>query len=275
MSRLTVWMMMVWLLLSASVGVAGQVGFVAHSQVSAQSQRLFGQIGLTLQGEAIQNAQVFVYTPTAPQSVLSVSQWQPEQKQTFSFDFPASHPLPGWYHLLLEIRFQDQAGVWLGSVMGVEYPFGRAERSQAKPVPTLRNSRLTWPTPPLQEMTLTVTATPHWRLEQNRLTPAAGDHLDLQLRSPDAKPLLGWRYPQLARFDWVEAGVHQSHLFPWLLHTDESGLSWHGEADGEAANALAVSWRSPYTLLLIAFGVLLLVLNRGRIGEAVRILRRR
>ncbi|MEO5352577.1 MAG: hypothetical protein H7835_05120 [Magnetococcus sp. XQGC-1] len=249
---------------------AGAVQFVAQSQVSAQAQRLFGQITLTLQGEEIKQAQVFVHTPSGPLSTLSAPTWKPEQKQTFSFDFPAAHPLPGWYHLLLEIRFQDQGGVWFSSAMGTEYRFGNPNRSSAKPLVTMRDNRLEWPTPALKEATLLLTSGPHWRLERTPLTPA-DNRLELLLRSPDESPLVGWNYNQIARLDWVEEGVHQSRIFPWVLRTDPTGKQWQGENQTEtgaaerpaAAAAEFAGLLTPSTLFFLILLLLGIYLNRG------------
>lgn len=280
MKRLVAWVVVGWLLFSPSVWAEGQVGFIAQSQVSAQSQRLFGQMELTLQGEEIGQAQVFLYGPTGPQSVLTVPNWQPEQKQTFKFDFPNAHPWPGFYHLLVEIRFQDQAGAWLSSAMGVAYRLGNAVQSQAKPVMTLRGEALEWPSPPLKEPSLTVTTGPHWRVEQTPFTPA-DSRFKLLLQTPDASPLFGWQYAQLARLDWVEEGVHQSQLFPWLLRTDATGKQWQAENQTAAnkPNAMAQlgfgGWLTPFNLLLMAFGLLVLFINRAALLNVVRRMRPR
>ena len=248
---------------------AGGLHFVAQSQVSAQPQRLFGQISLTLQGEEINQAQVFVHTPTGLLSTLTVPKWKPDQQQTFSFDFPASHPLPGWYHLLVEIRFQDQGGVWFSSAMGTEYRFGNPTRSPAKPLVTLRGNQLEWPVPALKEASLLLTSGPHWQLGHTPLTPA-DNRLELVLRTPDEAPLLGWKYNQIARLDWVEEGVHQSRIFPWVLRTDPTGKQWQGENQTEAEAAARpaaaapefAGWLTPSTLFFLILVLLGIYLNR-------------
>lgn len=251
------------------------VTFVANAQVSAQAQRFFGRITLTLQGdEEISHAQVFVYGLSGTQSFLTAPTWNPKQQQNFSFDLPASHPLPGWYHLLLEIRFQDQAEVWFSSSMGIEYRFGNAVRSQAMPTVTFQGNRLTWPNPPVKRASLTVTTGPHWKLGRASLTPA-DSHLKLHLRSPQESPLLGWPYTQTARLDWVEKGTHQSRLLPWILQTDASGHNWYAEnqTDGGTLGHTSKTspwWSSTAFIVFAAFFLVALAINRRILLETFR-----
>lgn len=254
----------------------GEVGFVANSQLSAQSQRLFGKIALTLQGdETIGHAQVFVYGPSGPQSTLTVPTWSPKQEHTFSFDIPQPHPLPGWYHLLVGIRFKDQAGVWFSSSMGAEYRFGHAVRSQAKPIVTFRGDRLVWPDPPLKRASLTVTTGPHWRLNRASLKPY-DSQLKLVLASSDESPLLGWNYTQTARLNWVENGVHQSSVFQWVLQTDSSGHGWHGENQTHEGENRSMGqsdtpwWSSTPFVILVTFFLSAMLMNRKILLDALR-----
>ncbi|MEO5362300.1 MAG: hypothetical protein H7838_01555 [Magnetococcus sp. DMHC-8] len=212
------------------------ISFIAHSQVTAQPNRLSGQTTLTLQSEeSIGPAQVLVYGPGAePQLLQQLPGWQPRQQQTISFDLPIPHPWPGWYHLLLEVRFQDKAGGQLNAALGVAYSFGTAVRSRVMPPVLLRDQRVEWPANPIPHLTLRTTTGPHWRLPHAPLTPA-DQRLPLQPLSTDPLPLLGWSHAQVAVLDWVEEGFHQSRIFEWRIQTDRFSPTWRAMQDGPAS----------------------------------------
>ncbi len=210
----------------------GSIRFIAQSEVTAETHRLTGQTTLILQGEErIGPARILAYGPTAePQVLLTLPAWEPRQPQTVSFDLPIDHPWPGWYHLLLEVRFQDQAGGWLNAALGVEYQVGAAVRSRIMPAVALHGHQVAWPTTPVPTLTLQTTTGPHWRLRHLPLTPE-NNRLALEPLSPDTLPVLGWSYPQVAALDWVEEGVHQSRIFEWRIQTDRFSPTWQAMQD--------------------------------------------
>ncbi|MBF0400489.1 MAG: hypothetical protein HQL90_06940 [Magnetococcales bacterium] len=225
-------LLLCWLLPMAAWG--GSIHFTANAQLTAQSQRLTGQATLTLHGEeSLANVQVWVYGAGEPQQLIHFPDWKPLQKQSLHFDLPTDHPWPGWYHLLMEIRFQDREGAWLNAALGVEYPFGAAVRSQVMPAVLLHDHQVAWPATPVPQLSLRTTTGPYWRLHHTPLTPA-DNRLELLPQAADTQPLLGWSYTQVAVLDWVEAGVHQSRIFEWRIQTDRFSPTWQAVQEGPA-----------------------------------------
>jgi hypothetical protein len=106
---------------------------------------------------------------------------------------------------------------------------------------------------------LTVTTEPSWRLSKPIAPRASRIVLE---QTGDRQPIANWIYPQKARLDWVDDGIHYSQTMDWAMQTDAAGNWPSGDQ-----NFATPSWRQAASLWALAglFAVVgIAVAIRGR-----------
>lgn len=248
-------LLMLWLPLPAQ---AGSARFDYEARIEASARQLDASIELTLAAEApVYNAGLVIRSTDRVTRVEGPRTWQPGQAFPVQVQVPAGHPLPGRYHLLVSIEYQDENKAWHGFPFGIEYAFGAAPQAPRRgPEVTLKGERLRWQMAGIapNEISLTLTAAPAWELAEpvrpgNRV-------FRLEPRS-DRVAAPGGLYPQLARLSWRDRGIHHSRLIPWTLRTDQSG-HWLGYSGDSPRRGW---WRSAAWLQAVAIAAAVLALG--------------
>lgn len=202
--------------------IASQHDFSLNSQIEATNVHVKGTMWLTMaKGDNIYKSFLRVHSHSETTFFILPDIIQAGEKQKIDFVIPSKHQFPGTYHLLVELIFQDKAGEWISSSLGLEYVHQSSRLPTKKPRVDIQNGKLTWLSlDKVQSLGLYLSASPLWQTIPE-LTPSSRQ-LELE-ESGWGKPLANFTYPQQARLTWVENGYHQSHLFRWQFSTAMDG----------------------------------------------------
>ncbi len=247
-----------WLLLLLPLSTeSGTSGFEYQAHIDASPVGLDGTLELSLSSdEAIYNVGLVIWSADQIVRIAGPRTWQKQERHDFQLHMPSSHPLPGSYHLLLAIEYQDSQKAWHGHPFAIEYQFGASRETPLRtPQVMFNGERLRWQTAGVtpEDLSLRLALTPLWE-DINPLTPD-DDAIQLMQRAGRmAKP--GGIYPQLARLDWSDGGFHHSMLIPWSIRTDQRGqwLKYTGVVSPHGW------WRSPQWLKVFSITVAALAL---------------
>jgi hypothetical protein len=266
------------LLLSHSQAIAAnQISFTATADLSASSDRLNGQLSLTLRSsEPIYDTLVFVRAQEDKLLLGEIAYWEPDSAHRLEIEIPSNHTYPGNYHLLVEVTFRDKAGANHGIAMALEYPSGesadtRAESSsQAFPVGvSLLQDQITWQLPQedLSDIRLTVTTEPSWVMPEEQIPHAPR----IQLIESEERPAIkNWRYQQKARLEWVQDNRHDSRVQDWTMATDARGNWLRASSPVATPPWRNIVWLSVIAALFAIAGVVVAVMQHGRNPEQSR-----
>lgn len=236
----------------------GDTAFSSSATLTARPDRLDGRIRIVLESPfALRRATVLLHAREQTLPLGEVLSWQPGEARDFAVHLAADHSLPGRYHLLLTILFQDLKDIWQSLPLGIDYSVNAAAQPPAHPGLEITGQQLLWDTDLLPPATITaaVTTSPAWRQPRQPLTP---EITRLQIEPLPAVTILpNRRYQQLLRLDHWQAGTHFSRVLPWTITTDARG-QWIGiTASHKAAIPPKPFWRN--TTLLIITAILIAV----------------
>ncbi|MGB5716293.1 MAG: tetratricopeptide repeat protein [Gammaproteobacteria bacterium] len=242
-------MLMLCLPLQAECGIPR---FEYKATITATALELDGTLELTLSsGGPVYNAELVIESIDQIIRIAGPRTWTLQAAHVFQIEMPSSQPLPGRYHLLLSIEYQDDAEAWHSFPLAVEYLLGTARDTPVRaPQVLFKGDQLRWQlagvTP--DDLSLTLSSAPNWE-DVAPLTPE--DHAFKLVQRPDRMAVPGGIYPQLARLDWSDRGFHHSKLIPWSIRTDQQGqwLRYTGVAPQPAW------WRSALWLQILSITV--------------------
>ncbi len=227
-------------------------GFDYKANVAATSVELNGTLELSLSAdEPIYNAELVIWSADHIVRIAGPRTWQPQERHEFQLRIPSGHPLPGRYHLLLAIEYQDNDKAWHSYPVAFEYDFETSlETPLRTPQVMFKGEQLRWQaagvTP--ENLSLTLALAPLWE-DVGPLTPK--DRVIRLAQRPDRMAMPGVIYPQLVRLDWSDHGFHHSKLIPWSIRTDQRGqrLTYTGIAPPHGW------WRSPQWLQMLSITI--------------------
>jgi hypothetical protein len=226
-----------------------QFGFEYKASIDASGVELHGTLELALRSaEPIYNVDLVARTVDHSVRIHGPRTWRHQARHVFQLRIPSSHALPGRYHLLLAIEYQDSLNIWRSYPVAIEYAVGESHETPLRvPRVLLKGAQLRWQTAGVtpESTSLTLVPAPIWET-LDPLTP--GDHeIRLQERS-DREAVPGGIYPQLARLDWSDQGYHHSMLMPWTIRTDQRGqwIKYAGVAPQPGW------WRSAHLLQILS-----------------------
>ena len=230
----------------------GPPRFVYTATINATALELDGTIELTLSaGGPVYNTELVIESIDQIIRVDGPRTWTSQAAHVFQIEMPSSQPLPGRYHLLLSIEYQDNAEAWHSYPLAIEYLLGTARQTPLRtPQVMFKGDQLRWQlagvTP--DDLSLTLSSAPNWE-DVAPLTPE--DHAFKLVQRHDRMAVPGGIYPQLARLDWSDRGFHHSKLIPWSIRTDQRGqwLKYTGVAPPHAW------WRSAQWLQILSITV--------------------
>jgi TolA-binding protein len=228
---------------------SGAPKFEYKATITATAVKLGGVLELSLSaGGPINNTGLVIWSADQITRMAGPQTWKPDESHDFQVQIPSSHPLPGNYHLLLAIEYQDDDKAWRSSPLAIEYVLGAARETPLRtPQVLFKGDRLRWQTASItpEDLSLTLALSPVWEIIAP-LSPET-DKLNLTQR-PDRMAVPGGIYPQLARLDWSDQGFHHSKLIPWSIRTDQRGqwLKYAGVAPQLGW------WRSPQWLQIFS-----------------------
>ena len=237
----------------------GTPRFEYKATITATALELDGTLELSLSaGGPVYNTGLVLWSADHITRIAGPKTWAPQEPHVFQLQVPSSHTLPGRYHLMLTIEYQDDDKVWHSYPLAIEYLLGTArERLLRTPQVTFKGDQLRWQmagvTP--DTLSLTLALSPLWEAVEP-LTPE--DHAFQLAQRPDRMAVPGGVYPQLARLDWSDRGFHYSMPIPWSIRTDQHGQWLKYDAGVAPQHGW---WRSPYWLQILsitAAGVALL-----------------
>ena len=224
--------------------------FEYKENISVTANALHGTLNLRLSAdEPVYNAELVIWSADKVVKVAGPRIWRPQAHHEFQLRIPASHPLPGRYHLLLAIEYQDRAEAWHSYPLGIEYTLGTAHATPLRtPQVMFKGGRLRWQLGGVssEKISLTLTPAPIWAMT-GPLTPE--NHEFHLAQRPNRRAVAGGIYPQLARLDWSDRSIHHSVLIPWSIRADQKG-QWLQYADGNPQRSW---WKSPSVLQMLSF----------------------
>ncbi len=239
---------LLWLLFPLSAE-SGPAGFQYKASVTATSDELSGTLDFLLSDEEpIFNVELAVRSMDQSVRIAGPRVWKPQESHVFQARMPSTHALPGRYHLLLAIEYQDSNKAWHSTPVAIEYDFGVSKDSPLrKPQVLFRGKDLRWQAAGVapEDLSLTLLPGPVWE-DVPHLTP--DDRVITLVQRPDQSAEPGSIYPQLARLDWIEGGFHHSTVITWSIRTDQRGqwLEYTGLAPEHGW------WRSPHWLKMLS-----------------------
>ncbi len=259
------------LLLEQSQAIAAnQVSFAARADLSASSDRLKGQVSLTLHSsEPVYDALVFARAQQDKLLLRETAYWQPDSAHSLEIDIPSNHPYPGIYHLLVEVTFRDKAGANHSIAMALEYPFGESANIQAEPTSlpfragvSLSQDQIAWQLPEddLSDIRLTITTEPSWVMPDELTPPAPRFQL---VENGERPPIGNWRYQQKARLEWVQDNRHASRVLDWTMATDARGNWLRTPSPIATAPWRNTAWLSTFAALFAIGGAVLAFLQHS------------
>jgi hypothetical protein len=217
------WLLLWCLLLGQTAGaLAEEQHFSLDATIEAEAGQVQGRLTLAVtSGQTVYRPRLRLWSRGGVQDLAVPRPLPPGGRETLAFALPGDHPLPGAYHLLVELLFQDQSGVWLNAPFALRYLVG-GEPPPIEGEPSLRvaGGRLEWGDipPAVQQPRVRVTAGPLW-VVTGEYSP--GDtRLRLLADAAYGAPFPSHIYPQLARLDWQQGGFHYSRVLPWELRGD-------------------------------------------------------
>ena len=230
---------------------ANTIHFDASAELHPSRSDLRGPLKLTLHSlQPIYNVHIYGRGQGDRQLLQRVDYWQGEGVTHIDLAIPSPHLLPGAYHLLLELAFQDMAGAYLDSVIALDYHVAPPTPATAPTPPVKRVPSLTfvenqprWQLDGASATSLraTLTSEPSW-LPPPPLTPR--DAAVTLERNGVRGVTPNWTYPQKVRLDWVEDGTHFSRVLDVALTTNEAGNAQLG-----AGQASPTPWWRNSTVL--------------------------
>ncbi len=226
--------------------------FEYTATITATAHELDGTLELTLSADTpVYNAELIMGSADEIIRIAGPRTWMPDATHAFTIEIPSSQPVPGKYHLLLSIEYQDDDNAWHSYPVAIEYLFGEARKTSLRsPRVMFKGDQLRWQLAGLtpDDVSLTLTSAPNWE-DVDRLTPE--HHTFRLVQRPDRMAVPGDSYPQLARLDWRDGGFHHSKLIPWSIRTDQRGqwLRYTGIAPSHSW------WRSAHWLQLLSIVV--------------------
>jgi hypothetical protein len=198
--------------------------FAYHATITATALELEGTLELTLTaGGPVYNTELVIRSTDQTVRLGGPRKWMSQASHDFKVQLPSSQPLPGRYHLLLSIEYQDDARAWHSYPLAIEYLLGSARETPLRtPQVMLKADQLLWQLAGVaaDDVSLTLSSAPVWESVVH-LSP--GDRAFKLLQRPDRVAAPGGIYPQLARLDWSDGGFHYSKLIPWSIRTDQRG----------------------------------------------------
>lgn len=244
------------LLLTAPRVWAGPIYFDANADLRPSRNDLQGSLTLTLHSEQpIYNVYVYGRGQGQRQLLQRVEYWHGEGSAQIALAIPSPHLLPGIYHLLLELAFQDMAGSYLNAAIALDYqvtpsvPTTTATMARAPSV-AFNDNQPRWQLDGVNADSIRValTSEPSW-LSPPPLTPR--DPVLELIPNGVRVAERNWPYPQKARLDWIEDGAHYSRVIDVTITTDRDGNARLGATTTPSARW----WRTP-ALLYALSGVL-------------------
>jgi hypothetical protein len=236
---------------------SGTPAFGYQASLDANAHRVDGSLLLELRGEeAVFNAGLVVQSANQVVRLAGPATWQPGERHDFQLQLQLENQLPGSYKLLLAVEYQDSGQRWHSYPFAADYSVGPPHDMPLRtPDVTLKGGQLSWQLSGLSpdNVSLGLSATPFW---EDLTTLLPKDPSFRLVPRPDRAAPAGRVYPQLARLDWREQGVHYSKLIPWSIRTDQQGrwLDYTGDKPRHGW------WRSGYWLQLASITVALLAL---------------
>ncbi len=224
-------------------------GIEYKANVATTAAELSGTLELSLSADKpIYNAELIIWSVDKIIRITGPRTWRPQERHVFNLRIPSSHPLPGRYHLLLAIEYQDNLKAWRSYPVAIEYDFGTSrETSLRTPQVLFKGERLRWQTVGVapEKISLTLALSPIWEALRP-LTP--NDHEIHLKQRPDRIAVPGGIYPQLVRLDWSDRGFHHSMLIPWSIRTDQRGqwIKYAGVAPPQGW------WKSAHLLQILS-----------------------
>ena len=227
----------------------GTPRFEYKATITATALELDGTLELTLSaGGPVYNTELVIGSTDQIIRIAGPRTWTSQASHVFQIEMPSSQPLPGRYHLLLAIEYQDDDKVWHSYPLAIEYLLGTARETPLRtPQVLFKGEQLRWQLAGIapEDVSLTLSSAPNWKAI-DPLTPE--DHVFELAQRPDRMAVPGGIYPQLARLDWSDRGFHHSKLIPWSIRTDQKAqwLKYAGIAPQHAW------WRSVHWLQILS-----------------------
>ncbi|MGB5180291.1 MAG: hypothetical protein WBP44_16365, partial [Gammaproteobacteria bacterium] len=228
---------------------SGAPRFDYKATITANAHALDGTLELTLSASGpLYNTGLLLRSADQTVRMAGPRIWKAHESQVFPVRIPSGHRLPGRYHLLLAIEYQDDDKVWQSYPLAIEYLLGTARETPLRsPQVQFKGEQLRWQLAGIapEDVSLTLSSAPNWKAI-DPLTPEV--HVFELAQRPDRKAETGGIYPQLARLDWSDRGFHHSKLIPWSIRTDQKAqwLKYTGIAPQHAW------WRSVHWLQILS-----------------------
>jgi len=216
---------LVWLMLCLPMPAeSGTPRFDYKATITAAALELDGTLELTLSsGGPVYNTELVMRSTDQIIRIAGPQTWTPQATHVFQIETPSSQPLPGRYHLLLSIEYQDDAKAWHSYPLAIEYLLGAARETPLRtPQVMFKGDQLRWQLAGVSpdDVSLSLSSAPNWEV----VAPLTQqDHAFKLVQRPDRDAVPGGIYPQLARLDWSDNGFHHSKLIPWSIRTDQRG----------------------------------------------------
>ena len=267
----TYFLMLLCLPLQAECGIPR---FEYKATITATTLEVDGTLELTLSaGGPLYNADLVLRSTDQTIKLAGPRTWASQATHVFQLLVPSSQPLPGRYHLLVSIDYQDDTGTWHSYPLAIEYLLGTARATPLRsPQVMFKGEQLHWQMAGVspEEVSLTLSSAPNWEAV-DPLTPE--DNSFELVQRPDRIAVPGGIYPQLARLDWSDRGFHHSVLIPWTIRTDQSG-QWLGYDAGIAPQLgwwRSSQWLQVISMTLAALALLwtMLAFRRHRIAPTL------
>ena len=236
----------------------GTPRFDYNATITATAHELDGTLELTLSaGGPLYNAGIVLRSTDQTLRMAGPQTWASQASHVFQLRAPSSQPLPGRYHLLLSIEYQDDNKAWHSYPLAIEYLLGTAQETPLRtPQVMFKGKQLRWQLAGAapETISLTLSSSPNWEAV-DPLTPEA--HAFELVQRPDHMAVPGGIYPQLARLDWSDQGLHHSKLIPWSIRTDQEGqwLEYTGVAP-QHGWWRSVQWLQIFSITLAGLALL-------------------
>jgi len=236
---------------------SGTPAFEFRASLDANAHRVDGTLLLELRGEeSVFTSSLVVQSAGHVARLAGPATWRPGEQHEFRLQLHVENKLPGSYKLLLALEYQDGDRRWHSYPFAANYSVGPPHDTPPRtPDVTLKGGQLRWQLSGLSadDVSLSLSAVPFW---EDVATLLPRDKSFRLVPRPDRAAPAGGIYPQLARLDWREQGIHYSKLIPWSLRTDQQGrwLDYTGDKPRHGW------WRSGYWLQLASITVALLAL---------------